>query len=263
MTIPASATSWPVLVRPMSYGILKGMLPSGPAPNAKSSPGGDLEPFVEPPLRTEHVVEALTVAILRGDFRQGDRLVERDLAARLRVSKTPVREALKILAHRGLIVSSSYRGAEVAAVDMPFAWEVYETRLLLEPAAVAKAVAAHSERSIAVASRALDDAAKAARNDDMAAQSLANRRFHQALYAPCPNVLLRSMTDDLQERVALITVAGWRKKSTWATEAEEHRSILEAVEKGEAKRAQREVKAHIGGFLRGLETDPPIPGAEH
>src|ERR1039457_1211493 len=88
------------------------------------------------PSRTEAVLEAIKHAILAGELRPGQSLVETELAQMLGVSKTPVREALKTLAGAGLVTMSPYRGATVRAVDDELAQSVYDMRLLLEPEAL-------------------------------------------------------------------------------------------------------------------------------
>src|ERR1700728_227476 len=92
------------------------------------------------PSRTEAVLDAIKRAILSGELTQGQPLVETDLADRLGVSKTPVREALKTLAGAGLVTMSPYKGAAVRVVDADAARAIYDLRLLLEPEAVRRAV---------------------------------------------------------------------------------------------------------------------------
>jgi DNA-binding transcriptional regulator YhcF (GntR family) len=92
------------------------------------------------PLRTAAVLDAIKRAILAGELRPGQGLVEADLARRLGVSKTPVREALKTLAGAGLVTMSPYRGATVRAIDADTGRAIYDMRLLLEPEAVRRAV---------------------------------------------------------------------------------------------------------------------------
>src|SRR5258708_3300688 len=91
------------------------------------------------PSRTVVVLDAIKHAILTGELRPGQGLVEADLAAVLGVSKTPVREALKTLAGAGLVTMSPYKGAAVRVVDDEQARHVYDARLLLEPEALARA----------------------------------------------------------------------------------------------------------------------------
>src|SRR5713226_8186445 len=92
------------------------------------------------PSRTEAVLDAIKHAILAGELRPGQSLVETELAQLLGVSKTPVREALKTLAGAGLVTMSPYRGATVRAIDPASAAAIYDLRLLLEPEAVRRAV---------------------------------------------------------------------------------------------------------------------------
>src|SRR5580704_15417594 len=93
------------------------------------------------PSRTVAVLEAIKHAILAGELMPGQALVETDLAEVLGVSKTPVREALKTLAGAGLVTINQYKGAAVRVVDDEQARHVYDARLLLEPEALARAVA--------------------------------------------------------------------------------------------------------------------------
>jgi DNA-binding GntR family transcriptional regulator len=185
------------------------------------------------PLRTAAVLDAIKHAILAGELRPGQSLVEAELAQRLGVSKTPVREALKTLAGAGLVTMSPYRGATVRAIDAGTARSIYDMRLLLEPEAVRRAVlraagragsaadgstgdgsaadgstadgsAADGPAGLAAARAALDRADAAC---DEAERSLANRDFHRALYLDCGNPLLAGALDDLRDQTALVSAA--------------------------------------------------------
>src|SRR6266540_5257041 len=98
------------------------------------------EPAAPPASRTDFVLESIKAAILTGELRPGQALVEAELAASLVVSKTPVREALKTLAGSGLVVMSPYKGASVRVVDAELVRSVYEVRTVVEPEAVRYAV---------------------------------------------------------------------------------------------------------------------------
>jgi len=202
------------------------------------------------PSRTVAVLEAIKHAILAGELRPGQALVETDLAEVLGVSKTPVREALKTLAGAGLVTMNPYKGASVRIVDGEQARHVYDARLLLEPEALARAVAARPDWQ--PAHQALDRADGAR---DQAERSLANRAFHRELYAGCGNPLLVRMLDDLRDQTALVSVAAWRHEPDWLTtpsweqEASEHRAVLQAAEDGDAQRAATLLRGHIASFV--------------
>jgi DNA-binding GntR family transcriptional regulator len=204
------------------------------------------------PSRTVAVLEAIKHAILVGELTPGRPLVETDLATVLGVSKTPVREALKTLAGAGLVTMHAYKGAVVRTLDDEQARHIYDLRLLLEPEALARAVAARYDWQ--QAHDALDRADTSA---DQAERSLANRDFHHELYAGCGNPLLVRMLDDLRDQTALVSAAAWRHDPTfppftpsWEHEAAEHRSVLNAAEEGAAQRAADLLHAHITSFVQ-------------
>lgn len=209
------------------------------------------------PSRTVAVLEAIRHAILTGELMPGQPLVETDLAEVLGVSKTPVREALKTLAGAGLVTMNPYKGATVRVVDDAQARHVYDARLLLEPEALARAVAVKQHWQ--PAHDALDRADRAI---SQAERSLANRDFHRELYAGCGNPLLVRMLDDLRDQTAMVSAAAWRRgpgqsqsqtqsqTPTREREAAEHRAVLQAAEDGDAQRAAGLLRAHITSFVR-------------
>ncbi|UED83535.1 GntR family transcriptional regulator [Streptomyces profundus] len=207
------------------------------------------------PSRTQFVLEHLTHAILTGGLAPGTALVETELAAQFGVSKTPVREALKTLAGRGLVVMSEYKGAAVRTVDADMARAIYDVRLLLEPEAMRRTV--DRAAALAAAHAALTRADSAV---DSAERSLANRDFHRALYLPCGNPLLVRMLDDLRDQAALVSSFVWQTVPTWEREAEEHRAILAAAEDGDADLAGELLGGHIRGFVN--RAFPRQPDAE-
>jgi DNA-binding GntR family transcriptional regulator len=196
------------------------------------------------PSRTAQVLEVIKGAILSGDLPAGRPLVETDLARELGVSKTPVREALKTLEGTGLVVIRPYQGAAVREMTYQDAAAVYDMRLLLEPEAVRRTVAARGD--LAEARGALERARQA---DDGVARSAANREFHRALYGGCGNPLLVATLDGLRDQTSLISVAAWAHRASWATEASEHDQILEAARAGRADDAAELVRRHVAAFL--------------
>ena len=196
------------------------------------------------PSRSAHVLDTIRHHILTGQLRPGQPLVETDLAQRLGVSKTPVREALRTLAGSGLVTMSRYKGAAVRAVDETLARSVYEVRVLLEPEAVRQAVA--SGASMAEAREALERSDAAT---DRAERILANRDFHRAMYCPCDNALLTRILDDLRDQTALVSVAAWSRRPTWRREATEHRAILAAAAAGDPVDAAELLATSIRSFV--------------
>ncbi|MEJ2858216.1 MULTISPECIES: GntR family transcriptional regulator [unclassified Saccharothrix] len=216
-----------------------------------------------PRSRTEFVLNAIRAGIVNGDLPPGRPLVEAELAAGFGVSKTPVREALKLLGGSGLVTISDYKGVSVREVDVELVRSVYDVRVLLEPEAL--------RRSVDDRARARSEAGAGAGGEDVGwglarealeaaegagspgARSLANRAFHRALYAGCGNPLLVEVLDGLGDRTALISRVGWGLSDSWAAEAEEHRAILDAAERGLGMIAADLLKEHIERFARTFE----------
>lgn len=208
------------------------------------APHGSSLPGVLPPSRTEAVLQSIKHAILTGELTPGQALVEAELAERLGVSKTPVREALKTLAGSGLVVMLPYKGVTVRAVDEELARAVYDMRLLLEPVAAGRATL--SSRALEEAGAALETADRA---EDAADRSLANRAFHRALYAGCGNPLLVKTLDELRDQTALVSSAAWARQPSWEQEAREHREILRAAEAGDSRQVRALMRGHISAFV--------------
>jgi DNA-binding GntR family transcriptional regulator len=87
--------------------------------------------------------------------------------------------------------------------------------------------------------------------------SLINRRFHRALYAGCGNPLMIKILDELRDQTALITVAGWGIRPTWAAEIVEHRAVLSAAKGGDADRAAELMREHITAFAERVVQELP------
>lgn len=196
------------------------------------------------PSRTEHALATIKEGILSGRLAAGQALVEADLAQELVMSKTPVREALKILEMSGLVVVRPYVGVRVRELTQADAVAIYETRLLLEPEAIRRSVQGGVD--VAAARAALDRAADAT---EPAQRSLANRAFHAALWAAAGNSILVGMLEGLRDQTALAAVTTWARQPSWRDEAQEHAQILAAAEASDADRAAELTRRHIAGFL--------------
>lgn len=218
----------------------------------RNSTAPALPPLPRSTTTSDLVVDSIREAILSGRLAPGETLVERRLAELLGVSKTPVREALIALAANGLVTVTPNRGAVVREVDVSDVRKAYEVRLLLEPWAVAKAV--REVATLEAARTSLEEARRLLPGTDHVPLSLANRRFHRALYAGCGNEIVVHQLDSLQELAALGAVAMlWEQSPTWRAEYDEHAEILAAAEAGEADTAERLLRRHIRQSVRRLE----------
>jgi DNA-binding GntR family transcriptional regulator len=174
------------------------------------------------------------------------------------VSKTPVREALKLLRATGLVELGAYQQVNVRRIDGTLVSELYEARLVVEPQAVGLAVRLRGRAVFPEATVALEEAVAAA--DDLATVSLANRRFHRLLYAGCGNRFLVDQLDRVQDLTALAATVGWRQGRTDREEAAEHAAILAAFEQGDQEAVVTLVRDHIATARAHLLHVLPVNG---
>ncbi|TCJ19988.1 GntR family transcriptional regulator [Rubrobacter taiwanensis] len=175
-------------------------------------------------------------------------LVEAELAAKYNISKTPVREALIILAREGIVEMNAFRGMRVRDFTPRDAREIYELREILEPLALERAIPNMSNEDTADLRKILDDAWRAVERGDQRELSRLNRAFHSALVAKCDNSRIVATLNQLQDQIRVMTLRFWKVQATYVHEAKQHEAIMAAVEARDAKRAAELLREHIVEF---------------
>ena len=208
--------------------------------------------------RTAHqlVRDTLRQAILTGQVPGGERLVQADLARQMRVSTTPVREALRDLAAEGLIRLDAHRGAIVHSPSHAELEEIYRLRQLLEPELVARAIAHITDDELAEATEILDLADK---EKDPVAWIDLNQRFHRLFNRAARSPRLATIVESLQDSATLYILVALTRGTRDVVEANnQHRRILQAVRSGDVKAAREAILAHIHKTVDG---QPDLPKA--
>ncbi|GAB7386466.1 GntR family transcriptional regulator [Bacillaceae bacterium] len=186
------------------------------------------------------VCSVLRKAILRGDLKPGERLVQAELAEALGVSRMPVREALRKLESEGLVTIEPHRGAIVKSFGIDDIREIYELRAELEKMAVEKSIRHMREEDVAELERLVLEMEQAT---DVEAFVEKNIEFHRLLLSRCPwNRLLEfieTLWNGFPQQTPLL-IQGQMERSN-----EEHRKILLAVKEGDAGKAARLLSEHI------------------
>jgi DNA-binding GntR family transcriptional regulator len=200
---------------------------------------------------TQRVYNALKQSILSLELEPGTQLLERDLAARFQVSKSPVRDALQRLAGEGLVTQSDYHGMAVRVISLEEADEIYELREALEEMAVRLATPRLSREEIVDAAAHLDRAERAMNEGDCALAAEANRDFHAIFYRNCGNRPLHEMLVSLANRIQIVPLLSWHwRPASMKEQLVQHRSILDAVAERDAERASVLMRGHIRSFRR-------------
>jgi DNA-binding GntR family transcriptional regulator len=155
------------------------------------------------PLR-QQVVELLREAIVDGEFRPGERLLEGPLCDRFGVSRTVVREALRQLESEGLVAMVPNRGPIVAELTVSDAQALYEIRSALEGLAGARFTALADDAQRTRLKEALARVREAYRTDDLRARLAAKDVFYDALFDGARNEMIRSILRGIHARVRLL-----------------------------------------------------------
>ncbi len=202
---------------------------------------------------TTRVTEAIRQAIVDAEFELGEALSESSLAARLGVSRTPVREALTTLQRQGLIVIRPQSGSFVFMPSEEDVAELCEFRRLIETAALRLAYARRRTQALAQMRESMAAMETAHEADDALAYTRADAAFHEAIVENSANRYLIDSYTLASGRVSALrsrNLSGstpLRKRSNTA-----HRAIAAAFEKGHLAEAERLVDEHVSNMAIGF-----------
>lgn len=212
----------------------------------------------------QRVHEVLRNAIVNGELESGERIVELDVARNLSVSQSTVREALKQLAHDGLVLQLPRRGSYVASVDEESARQAYQIRAALERVAAAEFCANAEEVVIRDLESDLADMRAAAAALDPVRFVESDIAFHRRIWGATGNPLLPRMWSLLEGSMRGLTVISNQVYFRDLAEvAETHVPLLDALRRRNVRSAPRlfadhamEVWRQIDG-LDGEVGEPP------
>ncbi len=196
----------------------------------------------------EYAYERLRADIRDGTLSPGSRVREKDVAERLEISRTPVREALRRLEADGFLTFEPHRGMVVVQLDHQSIMELYAMREVLEGTAAALAARHASEAEIAILCEMLNREAEIAAHPDQLAAH--NVQFHQILFRAAHNRYLLKTANALRDSMALMrgttmTVAGRADSAL-----DEHTALATAIQARDATGAEAAARAHIQNAQR-------------
>jgi DNA-binding GntR family transcriptional regulator len=208
--------------------------------------------------------ERLRAMIVRGELAPGEAIGEAELCAALGMSRTPLREALKLLAAEGLVDLRANRSARVAPLRAEETDELFEAVAGIERIAAELAARRADARALR-GLRALQDRIERHHGRGELADYFAlNQRIHQEIVAAAGNAALAAAHGSLlarAERARLFAVAA--SSARWSESVDEHREILAALEARNAERAGRALEQHVlrtGEVVRAALRSPATSG---
>jgi len=193
--------------------------------------------------KEEQVADFLREGIISGVFPRGSRLKQAEIAERLQISITPVREALKLLEAEGYVTGDAHRGASVVPFDESASEEVLELRLLLETRLLRGAAEKITAADVTELRGLAGEFAKAFDAGDRAAARGVNYRLHRRMYdiAAMPQTLHFVQILWARYPFDLINAVEGRGKEA----AREHDEILRALSEGDVPAALLALRKHI------------------
>ena len=218
------------------------------------------------PMR-QQAAEAIRHAIVTGELRPGDRLVDRDLCERIGVSRATLREAYSQLESEGFITVTPHRGATVARMSAADALAVYEVREALECHAIRLFAERATDAELAALGTAVGDLRTAHECGDVDAMLTAKQEFYAALYAGARNDVLQAQASLLQSRLYRLRAQSLSRPGRAQASQAELEGVLAALRRRDGDKAAQLWRVHIRAAAEaaladaGTETDTDADAA--
>ncbi|MFZ5790937.1 MAG: GntR family transcriptional regulator [Pseudomonadota bacterium] len=200
----------------------------------------------------ESVYGSLKAMILTGELQPGSRLTENGLAARLKVSRTPLREALNRLERDGLVTSRPHHGYFVSAFDLKTFEDAFDVREILDGYAAQQAAekmkAPDKEALRAIQARCEAMATTANRSmEDMVEEMRLGLEIHRIIARAGDNELLNDTLSRILDKCHHFVWLELLWLDQWAAAREEHAAIIDAICSGDGERAADLARRHVRG----------------
>lgn len=191
----------------------------------------------------ERAYDALIAAIKSGDVMPGDRVREEEIAARINLSRTPVREALRRLEADGIIEHRPRSGAVIRQLSHSEIVELYEMRVVLERTATNLAAQHGVAAEFNMLQTLNEQIAKEIADPNAAAET--NRKFHRILYKAGRNRFLLDSARALDNSLLLLGPTTFTDEERIDLVVKQHQNIIDALKSRDAYAASAAAEAHL------------------
>ncbi|MEM7379247.1 MAG: GntR family transcriptional regulator, partial [Pseudomonadota bacterium] len=187
---------------------------------------------------SQRATAALRDLIFSGKLWPGSNHLETELATRLAMSRTPVREALLVLESQGLIEVIPRRGVRILPVSPDDMREIYEVLTAIESLAARKAAASgYAESDLTVLAQAIDDMDAAIAREDREAWAKADEVFHRELVRLAKNTRVMAIFERMSDQVRRAKAVTLHVRPLPVQSNADHRAVLDAIRAGDADTA--------------------------
>jgi DNA-binding GntR family transcriptional regulator len=193
----------------------------------------------------EDVVSRLRNILLDGEIPPGARIPERDLCARLQISRTPLREALKVLAAEGLVLLLPHRGSRAAKLTSKDIQDLFEICQGLEALAGELACERISNEELAAIGKMHAAMALHYQDKDLQSYYVCNRQIHEAIVDAVRNPVLSTLYESVTARIRRARYVTPMTPPRWAVALQEHEAILNALRRRDGIGLAHILRAHL------------------
>jgi DNA-binding GntR family transcriptional regulator len=193
----------------------------------------------------EEVVGRIRAILLDGEIPPGARIPERDLCERLQISRTPLREALKVLAAEGLVQLLPNRGSRAAKLTDKDMRDLFEVCQGLEALAGELACERISDSEIAEIATAHAAMVQHYRDGDLIQYYRCNRAIHEAIVGAAGNPVLAALYASVTARIRRARYVTPMTTQRWAFAVQEHEAILNALQRRDALGLSHVLRTHL------------------
>jgi DNA-binding GntR family transcriptional regulator len=202
---------------------------------------------------SEEVYQTLLLWIMEGELRPGEKILDKELAEKMGVSRTPVREALRRLEDKALVESSANRWTRVSNISVEEPAKIYPIIWTLEELAIVEALPKMIEADFTRMDSANQDLEKALSCNDPVSASRADARFHDVFIERTDNPFLITILQDLKIRYRRVEVTYFEGSSLALDSVHEHRRIIDAFRSGDLLKSQSMILENWQNSLRRLK----------
>lgn len=187
----------------------------------------------------------MAMAILTGELKPRERLVESELIAKFNVKRFTIRKAIQELAHLGFVELTPNKGARVADITDEELEDLYCVRISLELLAAELLIKKITPEKLSVLWKIHKEYTTAVDNGDIEGMVLKNEEFHQTLYLMTENRFLADNLDRLKNGIFAIRYNAYLSLGIPQLSVAQHESIINALENGDLEKLKLSVRENI------------------
>ncbi|NQT58225.1 MAG: GntR family transcriptional regulator [Bacteroidetes bacterium] len=187
----------------------------------------------------------LRESILSGALKPGEKLIENDLSKQLKISKTPIREAIRVLSQEGLIVHNTRRGITVIDFTAKDVWEIITLRTEIEAMGIRLTIDNIDKNDYKILDKIINQLVASAKQKKFTAMAKADMKFHHFLMEKSGNSRLVTAWNTIASQMQVLLQMIDFYSFTPNYSEQNHRKLIQAIQSGDQERTAALIKEHV------------------